>query len=85
MLDHWWEQVLHNQSALLLRARLRARPNTVVTSVPFHLRGDEVEVVGSVDGVVPPGGVPLLRHDQPGLTGRGDVPGASGRARCRDD
>ncbi len=49
VLDHWYEQVLHNQSALLLRSRLRTRPNTVVTSVPFHLHGDEVEVVGSVD------------------------------------
>ncbi len=48
VLDHWWEQLLHNQSALLLRARLRARPNTVVTSVPFHLRGTDVEVVGAV-------------------------------------
>jgi amino acid transporter len=48
VLDHWWEQILHNQSALLLRARLRARPNTVVTSVPFHLRGTDVEVVGAV-------------------------------------
>ncbi len=49
VLDHWWEQVLHNQSALLLRARLRARPNTVVTSVPFHLHGTEVEVGGTAD------------------------------------
>jgi amino acid transporter len=36
-LDHWWQQLLHNQSALLLRTRLRSRPNTVVTSVPFHV------------------------------------------------
>lgn len=36
-LRHWWEQALHNQSALILRTRLRGRPNTVVTSVPFHL------------------------------------------------
>ena len=35
-LDKWWQQLLHNQSALLLRSRLRNRPNTVVTSVPFH-------------------------------------------------
>ena len=54
VLDHWWEQVLHNQSALLLRARLRARPNTIVTSVPFHLSGTDVQVVGSVDGLRPP-------------------------------
>ena len=45
-LDHWWQQLLHNQSALVLRTRLRGRPNTVVTSVPFHLRGDTVEMVG---------------------------------------
>ena len=49
VLDHWYEQLLHNQSALVLRARLRARPNTIVTSVPFHLRGSEVEVVGSAE------------------------------------
>jgi hypothetical protein len=48
VLDHWYEQLLHNQSALVLRTRLRTRPNTVVTSVPFHLHGDDVEVVGSV-------------------------------------
>ena len=47
VLDHWYEQILHNQSALVLRTRLRTRPNTVVTSVPFHLKGGgEVEVVG---------------------------------------
>jgi amino acid transporter len=39
-LRHWWEQALHNQSALVLRTRLRGRPNTVVTSVPFHLDRD---------------------------------------------
>ncbi|WP_426570764.1 APC family permease [Aquihabitans sp. McL0605] len=36
-LEHWWQQLLHNQSALVLRTRLRSRPNTVVTSVPFHV------------------------------------------------
>ena len=34
---HWWENALHNQSALALKARLLYRRNTVVTSVPFHL------------------------------------------------
>ncbi|MCB0963534.1 MAG: APC family permease [Acidimicrobiales bacterium] len=37
VLAHWWEQLLHNQSALALRARLRMRPNTAVTAVPTHL------------------------------------------------
>ena len=36
VLKHWWEQLLHNQSALVLRSRLRLRPNTVVTAVPTH-------------------------------------------------
>jgi hypothetical protein len=34
---HWWDQVLHNQSALGLKARLLFRKGTVVTSVPSHL------------------------------------------------
>ncbi len=34
--DHWWENALHNQSALRLKAALLYRPNTVVTSVPYH-------------------------------------------------
>ncbi len=37
LVEHWWEQPLHNQSALLLRTRLRKRRNTVVTSVPVHV------------------------------------------------
>jgi hypothetical protein len=36
---HWWEHLLHNQSALRLKAALLFRPNTVVTDVPYHLRG----------------------------------------------
>ncbi|QXC59701.1 APC family permease [Aquihabitans sp. G128] len=40
-LEHWWQQLLHNQSALVLRTRLRSRPNTVVTSVPFHVDEEE--------------------------------------------
>jgi amino acid transporter len=34
----WWGQLLHNQSALLLKGRLLFRKGTVVTSVPYHLR-----------------------------------------------
>ena len=35
---HWWQQLLHNQRALLIKGALLFRKNTVVTSVPFHLR-----------------------------------------------
>ena len=34
----WWHQVLHNQTALRLKAALLFRPGTVVVSVPYHLR-----------------------------------------------
>jgi amino acid transporter len=37
VVHHWWEQLLHNQSALLLKARLLFRRGTVVTSVPSHV------------------------------------------------
>ncbi len=47
VLTRWWEQLLHNQSALVLKARLLFRPNTVVTSVPYVLRQGRVEVPGS--------------------------------------
>jgi hypothetical protein len=35
---HWWEQVLHNQTALRLKAALLFRPGVVVADVPYHLR-----------------------------------------------
>lgn len=34
---HWWEQFLHNQTALRIKASLLFRPGIVVTSVPYHL------------------------------------------------
>ena len=37
---HFWEYVLHNQTALRLKFRLFVRPNTVVVDVPYHLAGD---------------------------------------------
>jgi amino acid transporter len=33
----WWHHLLHNQRALLIKAALLFKRNTVVTSVPFHL------------------------------------------------
>jgi len=35
----WWEQVLHNQSALILKGKLLFRQGVVVTSVPYHVDG----------------------------------------------
>ena len=33
----WWHHIFHNQTALLIKGALLFKPNTVVTSVPFHL------------------------------------------------
>lgn len=37
VVDHWWDQALHNQSALVIKARLRQRPNTAILSVPVQV------------------------------------------------
>jgi amino acid transporter len=34
----WWHHLFHNQRALMIKGALLFKPNTVVTSVPFHLR-----------------------------------------------
>ena len=34
----WWQQLLHNQTALLIKGQLLFRKNVVVTDVPYHLR-----------------------------------------------
>ncbi|MGH3275031.1 MAG: amino acid permease, partial [Streptosporangiaceae bacterium] len=41
VLGHWWEQVLHNQSALRLKARLLNLRGVVVASVPYQLRSSQ--------------------------------------------
>ncbi len=41
---HWWEQVLHSQTAFRLKASLLLRPNTVVTSVPYHSKNGGLKV-----------------------------------------
>jgi amino acid transporter len=38
----WWEQLLHNQTALRLKGRLLFTPGVMVTSVPYQLQGFEV-------------------------------------------
>jgi amino acid transporter len=54
VVGRWWEHLLHNQSALRLKARLLFQPGVMVTSVPWQLgsaealaarRRDEFEAV----------------------------------------
>ena len=41
VVGHWWEQFLHNQTALIMQARLHFMSGVMVTSVPFQLRSSE--------------------------------------------
>ncbi|HEY1616205.1 MAG TPA: hypothetical protein VGG25_01230, partial [Streptosporangiaceae bacterium] len=60
VLGHWWEQVLHNQSALRLKARLLNLRGVVVASVPYQLKSatDSYEKID-----------PLGRHADPAMPG----------------
>ena len=62
----WWEQLLHNQSALRIKAFLLFQPGVMVTSVPWHLSSapEPEEATGD-----PPHGVPR----GPQETGPGDA------------
>ena len=52
VLGRWYEQVLHNQSALRLKARLLFTPGVMVASVPWQLRSSEGAEDDDFDGPV---------------------------------
>lgn len=68
VVGHWWENLLHNQSALWLKSRLLFTPGVMVTSVPWQLtssaRADRpaARAPGSVRRGEPPS--PVTRHDE---------------------
>jgi amino acid transporter len=49
VVGHWWEQLLHNQSALRLKGRLLFQQGVMVTSVPWQLDS----TAGLTEGVNP--------------------------------
>ena len=51
--DHWWEQLLYNQTAKRLRRALLGRPDTVIAAVAYRREKDE-----SLTHKEPPGGSP---------------------------
>ena len=44
VVGHWWEQVLHNQTALVVRTRLHFTPGIMVISVPYQLHSSQAAV-----------------------------------------
>ena len=65
VVGHWWEQILHNQSALRLKGRLLFTPGVMVTSVPYHLDSS------SKAGPPPPPTHPHHPPPTPARSGRG--------------
>ena len=55
VVGHWWESILHNQSALRLKARLLFMPNVMMVSVPWQLKSSKR--VRQLEGLNAPGDV----------------------------
>jgi amino acid transporter len=57
VVGHWWQQFLHNQSALRLKGRLLFTPGVVVASVPWQLASTQGQtgLEDVVRGTVPRG------------------------------
>jgi amino acid transporter len=67
VVGHWWEHLLHNQSALRLKGRLLFEPGVMVTSVPWQLLSSEGRDPDRADGFSGPGSVRRgLRPEQRG-------------------
>jgi amino acid transporter len=43
IVSHWWEQLLHGQAALMIKAALLFEPNVVVINVPYPLKAERAE------------------------------------------
>jgi amino acid transporter len=54
VVGHWWEHLLHNQSALRLKARLLFRSGVMMTSVPWQLRSADHSVARDAATGEPP-------------------------------
>ena len=57
VVEHWWDNFLHNQNALRLKAALLGVPWVVVISIPFHIGAPDAEEIypgltGPVDRLV---------------------------------
>jgi amino acid transporter len=52
VVGHWYEQILHNQSALRLKGRLLFTPGVMVASVPWQLHSSE-GAEGRLEGPTP--------------------------------
>ena len=93
VVGHWWEQILHNQSALRIKTRLLFQPGVMVVSVPWQLKSSErvAERPEPTPGAYRRGIPSVPRDDRPAApspasvrgraeTGGGDAKSAGARA-----
>ena len=76
VVGRWWEQLLHNQTALRLKGRLLFTPGVMVISVPYQLRSSEIarEREERDDFRVRPGDLRRGQVDErPGRRSRGQI------------
>ncbi|GAA3708125.1 APC family permease [Streptomyces tremellae] len=86
VVGHWYEHLLHNQSALRLKGRLLFMPGVMVTSVPYQLESSELakrrarrRAEWSAPGSVRRGPVDVRRREPTGTgTSGGGTPGQKG-------
>ena len=71
IVGRWWEQLLHNQSALRLKGRLLFTPGVMVTSVPWQLASSDVALKKEKDGAAPG----AVRRGEVVVARRGTRPG----------
>ena len=55
VVGHWWEHLLHNQSALRLKSRLLFSPGVMVVSVPWQLKSS-IDAAEQFDALLTPNG-----------------------------
>lgn len=79
VVGHWWEHVLHNQSALRLKTRLHYTPGVMVASVPWQLTSSERAASRpepAAPGSVRRGIAVTGAHDRTGVKSPADASGA---------
>jgi amino acid transporter len=89
VVGRWWEQLLHNQSALRLKGRLLFQPGIMVTSVPWQLASSERAKARAIHRRRPESAPGAVRRGYPGVgTGpsglSGPVAASAERAGRRD-
>jgi amino acid transporter len=72
VVGHWWEQLLHNQTPLRIKARLLYQPGVMVTSVPYQLRSSSEK---TPEGLVSPREAARLEANTTGDGATKKIPG----------